>query len=200
MRNAFFPVVICVLLIAALRPEGTSPAWTDMQYDLYRGEISSLVNQSQLTAIEKALAVFDPAKYKDLKIRLIVNAPNGRVADQIAALMRARLLAAGAILPGPAKEGEAEPVYDATLELDSVSGGFHRRSGLIRQRVESTVRLILFETGKDGKTASRDSGFRKAGMAVPGLSPEIRLVVLVLILGSIWVVAGMLYRLNQRRG
>ncbi len=103
MSRMIVPLVLVVLLAGfAFQSRESGQTWNDMQYDLYRGSGSSVINEVQLRAVEKCFGPLELGRYKGKTVTLTVGSPNGRVAAQLRTLAEMALLQAGAtIIPKP---------------------------------------------------------------------------------------------------
>lgn len=169
----------------------------NMQYDILRGNGSSVVNRAQMDAIVKALTKLNLARYKGERVTLDVVAENDQVKMQTVTLAQMMLAKSDTVVLKPAEDKEAAVKPDYTLELDILSGGYHNYPGIIFNRFESTVRVFLIErTAAEGTARFFDSGYQEARVFRPVLTQEARVSLYIL---TFAILAFVLYRCGLGR-
>lgn len=196
--SILFILIICFLLAGCNGWNGDFERSGDynMQYDLFRGGSSSVVNQVQLESIRKCLERFDFLKYRKKIVDIEVNAPNEFVTQQINTLMN--IIFIKNEIKSPKKEydekGNLKPYkYDYLLKINAICGGYHFYQGVIFEKYESNVRIVILENTYDGKVKYFDSDYQNSSIFKPVFTGEFRVSLYIIFFLIIFI---FLYRIN----
>ncbi len=193
MKRLVFALALCFILSACAKKEEPTDDYAggNMQYDLFRGSSSSIVNRVQLEAFDKCLQKFDFSKYKGKVVATNVYAANDHVKEQILSLLNISFIKNGILTPKQEidKKKSIPPKYDYSLEVNAVCGGYHFYPGFIFYNYQSTARVVLLEKTPKGETHFFDSSYQETSLFLPVFTQEFRTSIYIIIFAVIAVLA-----------